>query len=270
VPIDATTKGSNTVKYLRENRPIWHAMVWVAVYVALVNVGDLVSSRFPAAVWATNILLACLTVTLLLYLKRTNLAGFYGVKRPQDGTMRLALYLVPLFAIAFFQYAKGFSSELDAETILLAGVLVVCVGFIEELLFRGFLFQALLTKGNLNRAIFISGITFGVGHLVNLTRGYSVPDQMIQIAAAVVIGIALAYCVALTGSIIPGVVFHSLFNLSGALTTHEVAGDTYIVGAVIIVLIPYILFMRNRLTRIQAQTPVAPVRAHVACADGAA
>jgi len=258
------------VKYLRENRPIWHAMVWVAVYVALVNVGDFLASQLPAAIWATGILLGCLSITLLIYLKKTDLAGFYGMKRPLKGTMPLALYLAPLFGISLLQYAKGLNPELDASAIVIAVLLVASVGFIEELLFRGFLFQALLRKGNLNRAIFITGVTFGIGHIVNLTRGYSASDQMIQIVSAVAIGIALAYCVALTGSIIPGVVFHALFNLSGMLTTPDVVQDTYIVGAVIVVLIPYILFMRNRLARLQMQA-AAPVKADVvAYADGTA
>lgn len=242
-------------------------MVWVAAYVALVNVGDLVSPQLPVGIPATGILLGCLSIALLIYLKMTGLVGFYGLKRPQHGTMTLALYLVPLFAIAFLQYSKGLVPNLDARTVLFACLLVACVAFIEELLFRGFLFQALLKKGNLNRAIFISGITFGFGHIVNLARGYSGADQLIQIVGAVAIGIALAYCVALTGSIIPGVVFHALFNLSGTLTNTAVVLDTYIVGAVIIVLVPYVLFMRNRLARVQAQPLAASAKA--AYADGA-
>lgn len=245
-------------------------MVWVAVYVALVNVGDLAASQLPVAIWATGILLGGLSIMLLVYLKKTGLAGFYGVKRPQAGTMSLALYLVPLFSIAFLQYAKGLNPELDARAVVLAVLLVVSVGFIEELLFRGFLFQALLKRGNLNRAILVSGVTFGIGHIVNLTRGYSVSDQLIQIAGAVGIGIALAYCVALTGSIIPGVVFHALFNLSGTLTNHLVVWDMYIVGVILVVLVPYILFMRTRLARVQMQSATVPAQAGAAYADGGA
>ncbi|AEV28124.1 CAAX amino terminal protease family [Sphaerochaeta pleomorpha str. Grapes] len=245
------------MKYLRENKPIWHALVWVAIYVVLVNVGDFVASQLPVAVWATCFLLGCLSITLIIYLKQTNQAEFYGVKRPQAGTLPLALYLVPLFAIAFLQYAKGLDSKLDTSIIVIDFLLVTCVGFIEELLFRGFLFKAILKKGNLNKAIFISGITFGIGHIVNLARGYSFSDQLIQIVVAIAIGIVLAYCVALTGSIIMGVVFHALFNLSGTLTNHETVLDTYIVFAMLVVLIPYVLFMRNRLARVQAQVATA-------------
>ena len=237
------------MKHLRENKPIWHALAWVAMYVALVNVGDAVSSQGSGAVPVTGILLALLSGVLLVYLDRGELSGFYGLTRPRPGTMALALYLVPLIAIAFFQYAKGLSPELDVRSFMYASLFVAGVAFIEELLFRGFLFQALLKRGNLTRAILISGVTFGLGHVVNLARGYSLADQVVQVVAAVAIGIALAYCVALTGSIVPGVVFHALFNLSGTITDAGGAMDMVIVGAVLVVVVPYVFFLRGRLAR---------------------
>lgn len=136
------------------------------------------------------------------------------------------------------------------QTVLFAILLVVAVGFIEEILFRGFLLQALRTRYGLTRAIITSGVTFGVGHIVNLLRGYSPTDQALQLLAAVLIGIALAYCMLLTGSILPGVAFHVLFNLSGTPTSHSFLGDTVTVGVVAIVMIPYILFLRNRLAKV--------------------
>ena len=49
-------------------------------------------------------------------------------------------------------------------------ILMLCVGFIEEVIFRGFLFKA-IAKDNVKTAIIISSVTFGVGHLVNLVNG---------------------------------------------------------------------------------------------------
>ncbi|XTR52033.1 CPBP family intramembrane glutamic endopeptidase [Pseudarthrobacter sp. So.54] len=165
----------------------------------------------------------------------------------QPGTLPPTLFYLPLFAIAFLAYTKGFAPGLDLEAIVFAILLMAAVGFIEELLFRGFLLQALRTRGSFTRAIIISGVTFGLGHIVNLLRGYSPTDQALQVVAAVLIGIALAYCVALTGSIMPGVAFHILFNISGTITAHSVVGDSVTVGIIAAVMIPYILFLRNRL-----------------------
>lgn len=236
------------MRKLQVTKPIWHALIWIAIYIVAVNIGDFFGEQlgFPGM---TSIVLVALSVVLLLYLRAGRRLAFYGVRRVQPGTLPLTLFYVPLFAIAFLQYGKGFAAGLDWQTVLFAVILVVAVGFIEELLFRGFLLQALRTRGNLSRAIIISGVTFGIGHIVNLLRGYSLPDQALQLVGAVLIGIALAYCMVLTGSILPGVAFHALFNLSGTLTAHSVPGDTITVGVIAIVMIPYIFFLRNRLAK---------------------
>ena len=82
-----------------------------------------------------------------------------------------------------------------------------------------------------------------------------------QIIAAVLIGIALAYCAVLTGSIMPGVLFHVLFNLSGTITAHSVLWDSVTVGIISIVMIPYILFLRKRLTESGAAVTEIPASA---------
>ena len=248
------------VRKLQDTKPIWHAVMWIAIYIVAVNIGDFMGEQlgFPGM---TSIVLVALSIALLLYLRAGRRLAFYGIRRVQPGTLPLTLFYVPLFAIALLQYGKGFAADLDWQAVSFAILLVVAVGFIEELLFRGFLLQALRTRGNLTRAIIISGATFGIGHIVNLLRGYSLTDQALQIVAAVLIGIALAYCVVLTGSILPGVAFHALFNLSGTLTAHSVLGDAITVGVIVIVMIPYILFLRNRLAKGTPATSASPVQA---------
>ena len=44
--------------------------------------------------------------------------------------------------------------------------LVLCVGFLEELIFRGFHFLA-IAKDSVAQAIIISSVTFGIGYIVN-------------------------------------------------------------------------------------------------------
>jgi len=238
------------MRKLQDTKPIGHALIWIAVYILAVNIGDYLGeiSGFSGM---TAVVLVGLSVVLLVYLRRGDRLAFYGIRRVQQGTGRNVLYFVPLFAITFLQYGKGFAAGLDLQAVVFAVLLVTGVGFIEELLFRGFLLQALRTRGSVTRAIVISGVTFGLGHLVNLLRGSSVPDQALQLVGAIVIGIALAYCVVLTGSILPGVAFHALFNLSGTISAHSVLGDTVVIVVIVIVTLPYILFLRNRLTRME-------------------
>lgn len=208
----------------------------------------------------TSLVLVALSVVLLVYLRVGRRLALYGIRRMEPGTPPLALFYVPLFVISILQYSKGFATGMDLQSVLFAIVLVVAVGFIEELLFRGFLLRALRTRGGQTRAILISGVTFGIGHIVNLLRGYSLADEALQLFGAVLISIALAFCMVLTGSILPGVAFHALFNLSGTLTAQCVFGDTITVCVIAILMTTYIIFLRNRLAKIGPAVPATTLQ----------
>ena len=47
---------------------------------------------------------------------------------------------------------------------------MLCVGFLEEVIFRGLLFTA-IARNNIKSAVIISSVTFGIGHIINLFNG---------------------------------------------------------------------------------------------------
>ena len=47
---------------------------------------------------------------------------------------------------------------------------MLCVGFLEETIFRGLPFTA-IAKDNIKSAAIISSVTFGIGHIINLFNG---------------------------------------------------------------------------------------------------
>lgn len=98
----------------------------------------------------------------------------------------------------------------------------------------------------------VSGVTFGLGHILNLTRGYTGVEQMAQIVVAVAIGIVLALLVALTGTIIPGVIFHILYNISGSLSAGSMEAELYLAGVVVVTCVVYALFLVRRLRKPRA------------------
>lgn len=198
------------MKRFNEVRPIWHAVVWIVAYVVLVPIGDALSELVGEPNSVTAPLLAVLSLVLLLYVRRNGWLGYYGLRSFRKADFTKTLLYIPLLAIAMMQYAKGLRAGLDVTAVLLIIALMVCVGFIEELVFRGFLFRAILEKRSLTGAVVISGITFGLGHVVNLARGYTGVEQLIQIGSAIVLGIVLALLFAVTGTIVPLIIFHAL------------------------------------------------------------
>ena len=92
-----------------------------------------------------------------------------------------------------------------------------CVGFLEEVIFRGLLFRA-MEKDGLKTAILVSSLTFGIGHIVNLFNGSGrdFASSIIQIIFAVLVGLVLVLIFHRGGSLIPCIVFHSVNNALGA------------------------------------------------------
>jgi membrane protease YdiL (CAAX protease family) len=220
-------------------------MVWIIAYILLVNIGDLISEKIGIANSATSVILIAFSAFLLWYVKRNDWAIFYGLRWPKKADVQKTWFYIPLGIIAVLQYAKGLNSALDFRDIAIIVILMIGVGFIEELLFRGFLFQGILKTGKLTNAIIISGLTFGIGHIVNLMRGYSLADQGLQIVIAIVLGITLALLVSVTDSILPGVVFHALLNISGSLTNSNLTIELYIVVFSIVLCVAYAVYLKK-------------------------
>lgn len=109
----------------------------------------------------------------------------------------------------------GFDTALSWEQILIGIITALCVGFIEEILFRGFLFKALLEKGKIF-AIIISAFAFGFVHILNLTVGADIVVTIMQIISAAAFGFACAVFIYKTKNIIPCIICHELINTVGS------------------------------------------------------
>lgn len=60
----------------------------------------------------------------------------------------------------------------DLHHQIISVITMAIVGYVEEIIFRGFLYKA-IEKDNVKQAIIISAATFGAGHIVNLTSKFS-------------------------------------------------------------------------------------------------
>lgn len=213
------------MKRLRAANPIWHAVAWIMAYILLTGAGDAVSELMGVPNAATTPILLMVAAALFVYVNRNGWLNYYGLHRLDRVQFRGTLLYLPLAALVVMQFFRGFREDLNPTGVLLIVGLMVGVGFIEEVIFRGFLFRAILARASLTRAILISGVTFGIGHIVNLVRGYTGAEQLLQIGMAVMLGIVLALLYAVSGSIVPLIAFHALFNIGGSLTADNVRFD---------------------------------------------
>lgn len=223
----------------REKQPVWFAVMWIVIYVLAVNVGDALSAVVGVANIVTAPLLIVLSVALFLFVRHNGWLEHYGIRLPSLSGTKIAWYYAPLAIIIAVLVVLGANSALGVTGTALVVLLMLGVGFLEELLFRGLLFKAILQRSGLTRAVVISGVTFGIGHLVNLLRGYTGGEQVLQIVAGIALGIVLALLFAVTGSILPGALFHVLLNIGGTVTQRDLSGDATAVLVMLLLSVVY-------------------------------
>lgn len=133
---------------------------------------------------------------------------------------------------------------------------MICVGFIEEVIFRGFLLKGIQVKSNVKKAILVSGITFGLGHIVNLSRGYGYGELIAQIIVAIAIGVMLSLLVILTHRLLPGIIFHMVFNITGSITIENRNIEAYILLAILLIIIPFNIYLYQKIKQTQNIDPI--------------
>ena len=154
---------------------------------------------------ANTILSACLIV-IMLVLKRTS---YYGLKKVENA--RQYLYFIPLLIIVTVNLWNGFNINHSSNEIGFHILTMINIGFIEEIIFRGFLFK-MMAKNSVKSAIIVSAITFGAGHIVNLINGADLIPTLIQICYATSIGYLFVIIFHKSKSLIPCIITHCLVN----------------------------------------------------------
>lgn len=154
---------------------------------------------------ANTILSVCLVV-IMLVLKRTS---YYGLKKVES--TRQYLYFIPLLVIVTVNLWNGFNINHSTKEIVFHILTMLNIGFIEEIIFRGFLFK-MMAKNNVKSAVIVSAVTFGAGHIVNLINGAELIPTLIQICYATSIGYLFVIIFHKSKSLVPCIVTHSLVN----------------------------------------------------------
>ncbi len=140
--------------------------------------------------------------------------------RPRDVPATVQ-YLICIFggialavAVSAASQFAGKTKELPIEQLFgtrtdvlwLAAFGIALAPLIEETIFRGFLYPVLARKWGIPAGIFITGLLFGLMHAAQLWGGFA------QIALLIVVGIALTFARARTGSVLASYLVHLSYN----------------------------------------------------------
>ena len=200
------------------------AVIMILIYVLGTTAAESISAYIGIFKLVPAVFHVILTMILLIWVIKNGHTEKYGLVLPRYNISK-AWFFTPLAIIAFAGLFFGTKLQYGPSETVFFVVSMLCVGFLEELIFRGFLFAG-MAKKNLRSAIIVSSVTFGIGHIVNLLNGKPLVETLAQILFAIMVGFTLVILFYKGKSLVPCIVFHSLNNALSAfgMTNEEAAG----------------------------------------------
>ncbi len=181
-------------------------MMLIIIYIVVNSVCVQNFGYTSSVSFIVNTILSVCLVSIVLSLKKSAYYGFTKVRN-----LKKYLYFIPLAVIISVNLWNGFNINDSASEIVFHILTMINIGFIEELIFRGFLFK-MMAKSSIKSAIIVSSLTFGIGHIVNLLNGADLIPTLMQICYATAIGYLFVIIFHKSKSLVPCIVTHCLVN----------------------------------------------------------
>lgn len=198
------------MKKLYEKNETLFAVLWIVLYVVIFGT---VRGNFGEASIVSAGTTAVFSLLILLFLGKNKLWSKYGLTSwPKAGKY---LYYIPFALMVSVNLWFGAQLRYGIAGQLCAVVTMTLVGFLEEIIFRGFLFRG-MAKDNLKSAIIVSAVTFGAGHIINLLTGHGTAETLMQMCYAIAIGFSFVLFFHKSGSLLPCILTHSLIDVTSA------------------------------------------------------
>lgn len=198
------------MKKLYKKSELTFSLAWIIAYIVLFSIADNFSDSLGFKKVITAPVGVFFAMFLFIWIRKHSLLEKYGLCSFK-GNWKNYLYFTPLFFIMTANLWNGVAMNASAGEVMLHILSMLCVGFIEEVIFRGFLFKA-ICKSSVKRAILISSITFGIGHIVNLLNGADILPTLLQICYAIAIGFLFTIIFYKGKSLLPCIVTHGIIN----------------------------------------------------------
>lgn len=205
-------------------------VVYVIVFIGLTSTSGAAYDEWwssGANAWRSGVLsLAAASVVLIAFLAWARWDHVF--RDPERLWMSRAL-LVPvvLFVVGIVAHLATVDWGAVGLGLLVPTLLAgIGVGFVEETMFRGIILRALRAAGRREAAVMLlSSAWFGLFHLTNILNDQSVSRTVVQVVVVSAIGVVLYLFRRRSGSLVPAMVAHGLWDISLFLPT-TAAGET--------------------------------------------
>ena len=189
---------------------LWFSLGWIIIYIVGTSITDGIAKS------VTMVFHLGLTALALIWCVKNGLLRRFGLCKPALSAKRMLFYL-PLAVAVSCNLWFGLQMNMDISTTVFYVVSMLCVGFLEEFIFRGLLFKA-MEKDSLKAAVIVTSLTFGIGHIINLFNGsgMGLVANLCQIVSAVAFGFVFVVIFLKSGSLLPCIAAHSAINALSA------------------------------------------------------
>ncbi len=227
------------MRKLYETKEVLFAVLWIVAYCVIMSA--LKGELGYASIWMLLGLIV-FTAGIIAFVKSNRLEEKYGLNGfPKD--MKKYLFFIPMFVLATGNIWDGFSLSYKGAELVIATLSMILVGFVEEMIFRGFLFKAMLGDGKTVPAIVVSALTFGIGHIVNLLTGQAFFETLLQVIFAISWGFILTLAFYKSGSMIPCIIAHAMIDVLSLYGADSEMGDWIVIGVTIIAAVIYCIYL---------------------------
>ena len=243
------------MNYLYKKSQIWFAVIWIIIYVIGASFADELSKIVNIEKLFTVIFLGVMTIVAIVWMKKNQLFSHFGLCKPTIKAYKLLFY-IPLILIASCNLWFGVIMNFKWYISLLYVISMLLVGFLEEIIFRGFLFKA-MEENSLKSAIIISSVTFGIGHIINLINGsgLGIVSNICQIVSAIAIGFLFVGLFYKTKSLWACIITHGILNSLSAFAVKINDVQQIISSAIIsVVAVVYLLVVIKKLDLTKEKT----------------
>lgn len=200
------------MKKLYEKNELIFAIVWIVIYCFLQSLANSLDEMIGIEYAVSAAFCILQAVVLFVFIRKNGLSKRYGLCKSSVPAGRF-LYYIPLILLATGNLWNGAAANFSPAGTVCRIAAMLCVGFVEEMIFRGFLFKA-IAKENVSRAIVISNVTFGIGHIINLLNGsgMTLMENLYQVIFAIAVGFLFVTLFHRGGSLLPCIITHSAIN----------------------------------------------------------
>lgn len=211
---------------LYQKRPMAHALFWLVLYLVVNTItGNLAQTdaEIHQFGFLPNLLLA---LVCFVFLYRTGISQNIGLTASATEKSSTMLYYLPLFVVPCLSLLYGLKADLPWMEVLTILGFCIGVGFMEEIIFRGLMFEHLSRKWGHRTVLLFISFTFAFGHIISIAAvGMSGRDTFFQIVNAFVVGFLFMIVMITSRNLAACVLTHILYNFFALLSN---VGNTQI------------------------------------------